>query len=406
MCVTKSIGGKMKTFRICLILSMCFILCQCSSDPKVKGDVKDKFTRKPIDGATVIASTRTNIEEDKKYEKSKSTSDINGEFILKKLSSKYSYSIEASKNGYWTTGIGRAYVTPNKEGKTLIIERPLELIKKKHVKGKISEWPSGEPISGVSVRAETKHQASFCSQGFKFRSGETNDKGIFSLEPLCPGLWYSIQFSKQGYAKDSTKFRTNGDKEFAGNFSLTKFPANKGVFLVSHGDYKQIGRFNPEWIKFNKLEVRTVGSKSSVGFYYIKKNRIINTPSFDISKTTALAFNNGIDIHKCFLGKLTYHNEFFNRYYLTGWAMKREKRGALKDKDIYLLGNPIVKMFPAIGGNYFGNRKHTIKPGYKYNNEEKRKLAIIKVSNLDKGIYGLYGWGKDFDGEVYIFELK
>ena len=92
------------------------------SDSSIKGQVIDIFSGEPIKNITIIAVTKTNIEEDKKFERITAKSDNNGEFYLKGLSSSYIYTIYNQKQGSTTDTLKG--IEPPEEGKTRILDKP------------------------------------------------------------------------------------------------------------------------------------------------------------------------------------------------------------------------------------------------------------------------------------------
>jgi hypothetical protein len=111
-----------------LSLPLLFILILflgCDNAGKVKGIVIDGINNLPISDVIVTANAEINIVEEKKYEHSTSISNSKGEFILNRLSPKYSYTIMANKQGYTTI---KTDVVPPKEGMTLMLEEPLKII--------------------------------------------------------------------------------------------------------------------------------------------------------------------------------------------------------------------------------------------------------------------------------------
>jgi len=95
-----------------------------SGGSKIKGQIVDVVTGQPVSDATITAITKTNIEEDKKFERRQSSSDKNGQFTISGLSHKYTYTITASKNGFSTA---KTRQTPPEKGQTKLIEEPLSI---------------------------------------------------------------------------------------------------------------------------------------------------------------------------------------------------------------------------------------------------------------------------------------
>jgi hypothetical protein len=72
----------------------------CSSGSRIQGKVTDKMTGGPVSNVSVIAATRTNIVEDKKFEEIVGVTGEDGQFLLKGLSPKYNYRVTVYKQGY------------------------------------------------------------------------------------------------------------------------------------------------------------------------------------------------------------------------------------------------------------------------------------------------------------------
>lgn len=117
----------MKKIILCAICcSIFFYGCGFfESGSSIKGKVVDIISGKPIEGITIMASTKTDIEEDKKYEQITTQTDNNGEFHLKGLSSSYKYTIYTKKEGYSTDAVKD--VAPPEKGKTKILEKPFKI---------------------------------------------------------------------------------------------------------------------------------------------------------------------------------------------------------------------------------------------------------------------------------------
>jgi tetratricopeptide (TPR) repeat protein len=111
----------------CLHLLFCLFCLAflCGFNSKVKGKAIDIITKKPIVNTTIVASTKIDILEDKKYERREGKTDINGDFVIKGLSPQYRYTISANAAGYISSKIS---ARPPKENKTRILDRPIVLI--------------------------------------------------------------------------------------------------------------------------------------------------------------------------------------------------------------------------------------------------------------------------------------
>ncbi len=99
----------------------------------VTGRVENAVTGKPASNLTVTALARTEIPEDKMYEKITGTTDSDGRFSLSGLSPKYSYEIRAGDDN---TVSAEARVEPLERGMTRYIESAI----------RICPMPAGEGI--------------------------------------------------------------------------------------------------------------------------------------------------------------------------------------------------------------------------------------------------------------------
>jgi hypothetical protein len=119
----------MKNVNFFLIITTLLLmsLCGCNRSSKISGMVINPIDGKTISKATIIATTTTNIREDKKYEKSTATTNSQGEFLLKGLSKKYKYTLTVKKDGYSSYSLSRVGV-PEK-GQTKMLDKPFKIIK-------------------------------------------------------------------------------------------------------------------------------------------------------------------------------------------------------------------------------------------------------------------------------------
>lgn len=110
-----------------LLLTLCFSCIIESDGSKAKGKVVDMITGQPLSNAIITASTKTNIEEDKKFEQKSAKSDANGDFLVKGLSEKYTYSFTATKEGYSIAS--KSHFSPPEKGQTKLFEEPFKIVK-------------------------------------------------------------------------------------------------------------------------------------------------------------------------------------------------------------------------------------------------------------------------------------
>jgi len=112
----------MKNVNFFLIITTLLLmsLCGCNRSSKISGMVINPIDGKTISKATIIATTTTNIREDKKYEKSTATTNSQGEFLLKGLSKKYKYTLTVKKDGYSSYSLSRVEFLPKDLFKKII----------------------------------------------------------------------------------------------------------------------------------------------------------------------------------------------------------------------------------------------------------------------------------------------
>jgi len=317
-----------------VLFFLAIMFCGCGSN--VKGKVYEKFTGKPIQSAIVVATMKTNIAEDKRYEFRKATTDSKGEFKISGLSPKYSYTIKVSKSGYFSLGDSNFYFTPPEKGKTRIIEKPLKLIKRREIKGKVFDTISGKPISEVSVSATCTSNVGREYNAYKQRQASTNAKGEFFLPPLIPSAKYNIIIGKKRYSYKSIHFSTPGNITHLSDFSLILIPANHGAYIIENSQYL------PLKISKKRYKVLKAGSDNQIcSFIYFRKNDLSNVPvlkTSSIKKLAILAPQNSIRdfrIYPLFLfNKLT-------TLYWSGVFGEYEAQKFFKDRNIYLAAQKV-----------------------------------------------------------------
>lgn len=126
--IIKSVAKDIKYYVIMFIFMTSLFSIGCdflSSGSKVKGIVTDLLTGSPISDVNILAITKTDIEEDKKFEKRTASTNASGEFTIKGLSPKYDYTITATKPGF---SIVETILTPPEKGKTKLLDNPLQII--------------------------------------------------------------------------------------------------------------------------------------------------------------------------------------------------------------------------------------------------------------------------------------
>jgi len=115
------------TIFLFLIITIFIFHVDCTAareNTKIKGTFVDAITGKPMSNISVTATMRTNILEDKIYEKNTTKTNVKGEFLLQGLSHRYDYTILTNTTGY----IAEEYGVSNlPRDKTFVIERPLKM---------------------------------------------------------------------------------------------------------------------------------------------------------------------------------------------------------------------------------------------------------------------------------------
>jgi len=193
-----------------------FLLMVLGCGSKISGKVEDKQTGKPIQSVKIIASMKTNIAEDKKYERQEAISRADGTFLIKGLSPKYSYTIRAEKNDYFSIREAHIRATPPEKGKTKILDRPLKLVKIAPMMGKVINSLTSKPITNAEINANIKY-ASTESQRYSRQATVSNENGEFDLI-LFPGAEYNFTLKKSGYKPYNRRIKHS----FSSNLLLVK----------------------------------------------------------------------------------------------------------------------------------------------------------------------------------------
>jgi hypothetical protein len=104
------------------LLVFIVILSSCTKSSVIKGTVYCPINDEPLSSVLVTALTSTNIEQDKKYERITSKTNVNGDFVLKGLSDKYVYDVFVSSDNFESN---RIKVNPPEKGQTLLLDEPI-----------------------------------------------------------------------------------------------------------------------------------------------------------------------------------------------------------------------------------------------------------------------------------------
>ncbi len=204
---------------VMMMIFLLFYLTGCSKGSNAKGQVEDKFTGVSLPDVSITATTKTDIEEDKKYERITAKTNADGFFHLKGLSPKYSYSIEAKKANYTND---TTYLRPPEEGKTKLLNKSLKMIKKIPLKGKILDGKR-KPIEGVKVN-----------------SAITDENGDFELPFVIGRLVlnvYAKQYPVWCNSKNISVTLDNYNKYLLDNINLSCTDLGNNKFQTFDGRY-------------------------------------------------------------------------------------------------------------------------------------------------------------------------
>jgi len=109
-----------------------FSLAGCGSGSNADGRIVDFFQETPIDGAIVVADTKTDIAEEKKSAHIVAKTNSSGKFRIKNMLPERYYELTISAPGYSST---KSRVSSPSKKQTKIIEKPIKLIKLPPQKG-------------------------------------------------------------------------------------------------------------------------------------------------------------------------------------------------------------------------------------------------------------------------------
>ena len=203
----------------CLGLAFVLALVGCGKGSSVEGRVLGR-TIKPIAGLNIVAKQAQPL---KGYERVEAITKGDGAFRLTGLypSSLYLITISAQT---WKTDVSLV-ITTAPDGETLVIERPLIVIRAISRHEEIEVDPStgekysavvrgqlvdnaGKPIIGAKAIATQKPSIA----GYGLIETTTGPDGVFNLAGLYPGSTYSICFSTINWvAEESVEIDTRAD---------------------------------------------------------------------------------------------------------------------------------------------------------------------------------------------------
>lgn len=427
--------GKKNILHLFLAMLFFSFLIGCSSGSSAKGSVEDKVTGQPINGASIDAETKTNIEEDKKFERIGALSDDSGNFKLKGLSPRYSYKIKVYKEGYSTLS---AFLSPPEKGQTKLL-KPFYLIEIKPINGYVVDKFTKEPIVDVKVHAKSKRTI---KEGHEYekRNAVTNEEGEFALDGLYPNSKYTLKFQKKGYTSATIDFISRGDVEnIKRKINLIKIQSVNAPYIISNGKFAgEIGKFNGKWIKqITGIKERMTKKHYSVwpnkNIFYFKSG--FKYPAFKKANSMSLAFAGPQNkLKKIKITPIEYFKEMEVTICYDSFSGKPTKNPSLhqssyckswihKDKNIYVYGvlkegnriasqvsyGPTNGKFKAIpySDPHYGYRGREPLRGkihvstYPVSDSPNMGFCIIDIKPLKSGFYALSG----YDENVYMFKL-
>lgn len=275
-----NLGGIMKRGTIIevligmALLSLLLLIGGCGSN--VTGEVKEKFSNKPVQNAKVQA-TSADTPEGKKTEGKSVETDASGKFTIKGLSQKYNYRIKAYKDGYFSLRDSETTASLSGKDKTQILKKPLVLIKKNMVKGKVVDRFSLLPISGANVVATAKMKLVDFPSLVELRAS-SDAKGIFNIGPFYPNSGYKIRIEKEGYGFFGFDFKNPGSlTEIKNKTKLLNFPDEFGVYFVRQSNSNNFEKIEKLKAKLNKVDIKYwIGSTGYTTYnrYYIRQREI------------------------------------------------------------------------------------------------------------------------------------
>jgi len=221
---------KVSTFILITFLGLCFSCSDGLSGSKAKGRVVDMITGQHLTNVSITAVTKTDIEEDKKFEQQSTKTDANGNFHLKGLSPKYSYILTATKEGY---SIAELRFSPPEEGQTKLFEKPFE-ITKVPLKNGIYTYSNGDlkevnqiklkidivAINGPFQKNPTKQFFRYLKDPGKEIANMEMEAIIVYLHKMTSLKWGNYYFRKLSFFHElltcnATSYRTRGEPIWA-----------------------------------------------------------------------------------------------------------------------------------------------------------------------------------------------
>jgi len=335
------LGGIMKRgttteVLISLVLLILLILAGgCGSD--VTGEVKEKFSNKPIQNAKVQA-TSSDIAEGKKDEIEPVETDASGKFIIEGLSRKYNYRIKATKDGYFSLRESETTASLSGKDRTQNLKNPLFLIKKNMVKGKVVDRFSQLPISGANVVAKAMMKLVEFPSLTELRAS-SNAQGVFEIGPFYPNSGYNIRIEKEGYGSFGFNIKNPGSlTELKNETKLMKFPDEFGVYFVKQSNSHKFEKMEKLKAKFNKVVIKYwIGTTGYTTYnrYYIRESEIRTSHIRESGDKGYLALYFRKNILKQRKGQII-PLQFYEQFPI---ELKGEKMDFLDEENVFLYAN-------------------------------------------------------------------
>jgi hypothetical protein len=380
------LGGIMKRGAITevliglVLLSLLLFAGGCGSN--VTGEVKEKFSNKPIQNAKVQA-TSSDIAEGKKTEGKSVETDASGKFTIEDLSRKYNYRIKATKDGYFSLKESETSASLSGKEKTQILKEPLFLIKKNMVKGRVVDRFSQLPISGANVVARAKMKLVEFPSLAELRTS-SNAQGVFDIGPFYPNSGYKIRIEKEGYGFFDFGFKNPGSlTEIKNETKLMKFPDEFGVYFVKQSNSYKFEKIEKFKAKLNKVDIKYwIGTSGYTTYnrYYIREREVQTSHIRNSGDKGYLALYFRKSILKQRKGQII-PLKFYERFPI---ELKGEKIDFLDEENVYLYAN-FEKSENLKDWEEINIKK--LQPELFYSANSNAVIHLVPLSTLENGYY-------------------
>ena len=363
-----------------VLLSLLLLTSGCGSN--VTGEVKEKFSNKPIQNAKVQA-TSSDIAEGKKTEGESIETDASGKFTIEGLSQKYNYRIKATKDGYFSLRESETTASLSGKGKTQILKNPLFLIKKNLVKGKVVDRFSQLPISGANVVARAiKKLVEFPSLAELRASSYA--QGVFEIGPFYPNSGYKMRIEKEGYGSVGFSFKNPGSlTQIKNETKLLKFPDEFGVYFVKQSNSYKFEKIEKLKAKLNKVAIKYwIGTTGYTTYnrYYIREREIQTSHIRNSGDKGYLALYFRKNILKQRKGQII-PLQFYEKFPI---ELKGEKIDFLDEANVFLYAN-FEKSENLKDWQEINIKK--LQPELYYSVKSDAVIHLVPLSTLENGYY-------------------